>query len=132
MGRKTKTYPADVYIQFVRSLFDNAHAGDGGWFYWILGFMISAAHHVLLFSFVCVIAFLRLRGFLKPGRARRQCRRGTVGRSYILNGGSQVGLAVFISSMCILTLCRMAATHDLGSLARWAGATALQHGRIFS
>jgi hypothetical protein len=71
MGRtKTENIPADVYIQFVRSLFDNAHMlVIGGVCYWILGFMIYWRTHnplFLAFSFgLLSISLFRYAGITK-------------------------------------------------------------------
>jgi len=110
MGKtKTESIPADVYIQFVRSLFDNAHMLlIGGACYWILGFMIYLRTHnplFLAFSFallsVSLIRYFGIRGFLKTG--------GVIGdvehahrleRSYILKGclqGLGLGALCFVS-----------------------------------
>jgi len=76
MGRtKTENIPADVYIQFVRSLFDNAHMlVIGGACYWILGFMMYLRSHNPLFLgfafgllFVSLFRYSGIRGFLKTG-----------------------------------------------------------------
>ena len=64
---KTENIPADVYIQFVRSLFDNAHMLlIGGACYCILGLMIFLRTQnpiYLVFSFVLLsISFWRYSG----------------------------------------------------------------------
>ncbi|RWA72728.1 EAL domain-containing protein [Mesorhizobium sp.] len=110
MGKtKTESIPADVYIQFVRSLFDNAHMLlIGGACYWILGFMIYLRTHnslFLAFSFallsVSLIRYFGIRSFLRTGgviadveEARR------LERSYILKGclqGLGLGALCFVS-----------------------------------
>ncbi|TGQ51376.1 EAL domain-containing protein [Mesorhizobium sp. M1C.F.Ca.ET.193.01.1.1] len=110
MGKtKTESIPADVYIQFVRSLFDNAHMLlIGGACYWILGFMIYLRTRnslFLAFSFallsVSLIRYFGIRGFLRTGgviadveEARR------LEHSYILKGclqGLGLGALCFVS-----------------------------------
>ncbi|WP_095082969.1 putative bifunctional diguanylate cyclase/phosphodiesterase [Mesorhizobium sophorae] len=110
MGRtKTENIPPDVYIQFVRSLFDNAHMlVIGGVCYWILGFMIYFRTHnplFLAFSFtllsISLFRYFGIRAFRKAGgiianvdEARRW------ERNYILKGSLQglgLGALCFIS-----------------------------------
>jgi len=111
MGKtKTENIPADVYIQFVRSLFDNAHMlVIGGACYWILGFMIYLRTHNPLFigfSFVLLsvslFRYFGIRSFRKAG--------GTIAtveeaqqweRNYILKGSLQ-GLG--LGSLCFISI----------------------------
>jgi diguanylate cyclase (GGDEF)-like protein len=110
MGRpKTENIPADVYIQFVRSLFDNAHMlVIGGVCYWILGFMIYLRTHnplFLGFSFgllsISLFRYSGIRGFRKAGGVIanvEEARRWE--RTYILKGSLQglgLGALCFIS-----------------------------------
>ncbi|MBE1707831.1 MULTISPECIES: putative bifunctional diguanylate cyclase/phosphodiesterase [Mesorhizobium] len=110
MGRtKTENIPADVYIQFVRSLFDNAHMlVIGGVCYWILGFMIYLRMHnplFLGFSFgllsISLFRYSGIRGFRKAGGVIanvEEARRWE--RTYILKGSLQglgLGALCFIS-----------------------------------
>ena len=76
MGRtRTENIPADVYIQFVRSLFDNAHMlVIGGVCYWILGFMMYARTNnpvYIAFSFILlfvnIFRYLGIRSFHRAG-----------------------------------------------------------------
>ncbi|MFD2056130.1 putative bifunctional diguanylate cyclase/phosphodiesterase [Mesorhizobium calcicola] len=110
MGRtKTENIPADVYIQFVRSLFDNAHMlVIGGACYWILGLMIYLRTHnplFLAFSFallsISLFRYFGIRGFRKAGGVIAnvdEARRWE--RNYILKGSLQglgLGALCFIS-----------------------------------
>jgi len=110
MGRtKTENIPADVYIQFVRSLFDNAHMlVIGGVCYWILGFMIYLRTHnplFLAFSFVLLsislFRYFGIRGFKRAGGVIAnvdEAQRWE--RNYILKGSLQglgLGALCFIS-----------------------------------
>ncbi|BCG76794.1 putative bifunctional diguanylate cyclase/phosphodiesterase [Mesorhizobium sp. 113-3-3] len=110
MGRtKTENIPADVYIQFVRSLFDNAHMlVIGGVCYWILGFMIYLRTQnplFLGFSFgllsISLFRYSGIRGFRKAGGVIanvEEARRWE--RTYILKGSLQglgLGALCFIS-----------------------------------
>ena len=110
MGRtKTENIPADVYIQFVRSLFDNAHMlVIGGVCYWILGFMIYCARttrcswvFLLCLLSISLFRYFGIRGFRQGWRRNSQCRRGAaVGAHYILKGSLQglgLGTLCFIS-----------------------------------
>ncbi|TIS42868.1 sensor domain-containing diguanylate cyclase, partial [Mesorhizobium sp.] len=110
MGKtKTESIPADVYIQFVRSLFDNAHMLlIGGACYWILGFMIYLRTHnplFLAFSFallsVSLIRYFGIRGFLRTGGAIADVEHAQrLERSYILKGclqGLGLGALCFVS-----------------------------------
>ena len=110
MGRtKTENIPADVYIQFVRSLFDNAHMlVIGGVCYWILGFMIYLRTNnplFLGFSFsllsISLFRYFGIRSFRKAGGVIanvEEARRWE--RTYILKGSLQglgLGALCFIS-----------------------------------
>ncbi|MBB6410274.1 putative bifunctional diguanylate cyclase/phosphodiesterase [Mesorhizobium sangaii] len=110
MGRtKTENIPPDVYIQFVRSLFDNAHMlVIGGVCYWILGFMIYFRTHnplFLAFSFtllsISLFRYFGIRAFRKAGGVIAnvdEARRWE--RNYILKGSLQglgLGALCFIS-----------------------------------
>ncbi|WP_027061219.1 putative bifunctional diguanylate cyclase/phosphodiesterase [Mesorhizobium loti] len=110
MGRtKTENIPADVYIQFVRSLFDNAHMlVIGGVCYWILGFMIYLRTQnplFLGFSFtllsISLFRYSGIRSFRKAGGVIanvEEARRWE--RTYILKGSLQglgLGALCFIS-----------------------------------
>ncbi|TIO77751.1 MAG: EAL domain-containing protein [Mesorhizobium sp.] len=110
MGRaKTESIPADVYIQFVRSLFDNAHMLlIGGACYWILGFMIYLRTHnplFLTFSFallsVSLIRYFGIRSFLRTGGVIADVEHAQrLERSYILKGclqGLGLGALCFVS-----------------------------------
>lgn len=110
MGKtKTESIPADVYIQFVRSLFDNAHMlVIGGACYWILGFMIYLRTQnplFLAFSFILLpISLLRyfgIRSFLKTGGVIADVEHAhRLERSYILKGclqGLGLGALCFVS-----------------------------------
>ncbi|WP_322417568.1 putative bifunctional diguanylate cyclase/phosphodiesterase [Mesorhizobium huakuii] len=111
MGRtKTENIPADVYIQFVRSLFDNAHMlVIGGVCYWILGFMIYLRTHnplFLGFSFgllsISLFRYSGIRGFRKAGGVIanvEEARRWE--RTYILKGSLQ-GLG--LGALCFLSI----------------------------
>lgn len=110
MGRtKTENIPPDVYIQFVRSLFDNAHMlVIGGVCYWILGFMIYFRTHnplFLAFSFtllsISLFRYFGIRAFRKAGGVIAnvdEAQRWE--RNYILKGSLQglgLGALCFIS-----------------------------------
>ncbi|TGP24059.1 MULTISPECIES: EAL domain-containing protein [unclassified Mesorhizobium] len=110
MGKtKTESIPADVYIQFVRSLFDNAHMLlIGGACYWILGLMIYLRTHdplFLAFSFallsVSLIRYFGIRDFLKTGGVIADVEHAQrLERSYILKGclqGLGLGALCFVS-----------------------------------
>ncbi|MDX8522263.1 putative bifunctional diguanylate cyclase/phosphodiesterase [Mesorhizobium dulcispinae] len=110
MGKtKTESIPADVYIQFVRSLFDNAHMLlIGGACYWILGLMIYLRTHnplFLVFSFallsVSLIRYFGIRDFLKTGGVIADVEHAQrLERSYILKGclqGLGLGALCFVS-----------------------------------
>ncbi|MER9302744.1 EAL domain-containing protein [Mesorhizobium sp. M0293] len=110
MGRtKTENIPADVYIQFVRSLFDNAHMlVIGGVCYWILGFMIYLRTHnplFLAFSFallsICLFRYFGIRRFRKAGGVIADVQEAQRWeRNYILKGSLQglgLGALCFIS-----------------------------------
>ncbi|KRB34442.1 diguanylate phosphodiesterase [Mesorhizobium sp. Root695] len=110
MGRtKTENIPADVYIQFVRSLFDNAHMlVIGGVCYWILGFMIYLRTNnplFLAFSFVllsiCLFRYFGIRSFRKAGGVIADVQEAQRWeRNYILKGSLQglgLGALCFIS-----------------------------------
>lgn len=110
MGRtKTENIPADVYIQFVRSLFDNAHMlVIGGACYWILGFMIFLHTRnplFLAFSFVLLsislFRYFGIRGFQKAGGVIADVEEAQRWeRNYILKGSLQglgLGALCFIS-----------------------------------
>ncbi|TPI20485.1 MULTISPECIES: EAL domain-containing protein [unclassified Mesorhizobium] len=111
MGRtKTENIPADVYIQFVRSLFDNAHMlVIGGVCYWILGFMIYWRTHnplFVAFSFgllsISLFRYFGIRTFLKTGGTIanvEEARRWE--RIYILKGSLQ-GLG--LGSLCFISI----------------------------
>ncbi|MBZ9917760.1 MULTISPECIES: EAL domain-containing protein [unclassified Mesorhizobium] len=110
MGRtKTENIPADVYIQFVRSLFDNAHMlVIGGVCYWILGLMIYLRTNnplFLAFSFVllsiCLYRYFGIRAFRKAGGVIADVQEAhRWERNYILKGSVQgltLGALCFIS-----------------------------------
>ncbi|UVK55405.1 EAL domain-containing protein [Mesorhizobium sp. AR02] len=110
MGRtKTENIPADVYIQFVRSLFDNAHMlVIGGVCYWILGFMIYFRTHnplFLAFSFtllsISLFRYFGIRDFRKAGGVIANVQEAQRWeRNYILKGSLQglgLGALCFIS-----------------------------------
>ncbi|PBC05208.1 EAL domain-containing protein [Mesorhizobium sp. WSM3860] len=110
MGKtKTESIPADVYIQFVRSLFDNAHMLlIGGACYSILGIMIYQRTHnalFLAFSFallsVSLIRYFGIRSFLRTGGAIADVEHAQrLERSYILKGclqGLGLGALCFVS-----------------------------------
>lgn len=110
MGRtKTENIPADVYIQFVRSLFDNAHMlVIGGVCYWILGFMIYFRTHnplFLAFSFtllsISLFRYFGIRDFRKAGGVISNVQEAQRWeRNYILKGSLQglgLGALCFIS-----------------------------------
>ncbi|TIP81374.1 MAG: diguanylate cyclase, partial [Mesorhizobium sp.] len=110
MGRtKTENIPADVYIQFVRSLFDNAHMlVIGGACYWILGFMIYLRTHnplFLAFSFILLsislFRYFGIRAFRKAGGVIANVEEAQQWeRNYILKGSLQglgLGALCFIS-----------------------------------
>ncbi|RWC62836.1 EAL domain-containing protein [Mesorhizobium sp.] len=110
MGRtKTENIPADVYIQFVRSLFDNAHMlVIGGVCYWILGFMIYLRTNnplFLAFSFgllsICLFRYFGIRSFRKAGGVIADVQEAQRWeRNYILKGSLQglgLGALCFIS-----------------------------------
>ncbi|WP_027052769.1 putative bifunctional diguanylate cyclase/phosphodiesterase [Mesorhizobium erdmanii] len=110
MGRtKTENIPADVYIQFVRSLFDNAHMlVIGGVCYWILGFMIwLRTQNPLFLGFSFVLLFISLfrysgiRSFRKAGGVIANVEEAwRWERTYILKGSLQglgLGALCFIS-----------------------------------
>ncbi|RRI01103.1 EAL domain-containing protein [Mesorhizobium tamadayense] len=111
MGRtKTESIPADVYIQFVRSLFDNAHMLlIGGACYSILGVMIYLRTRnplFLAFSFallsVSLIRYFGIRGFLKTGGVIADVEHAQrLERSYILKGCLQ-GLG--LGSLCFVSI----------------------------
>ncbi|THF59052.1 putative bifunctional diguanylate cyclase/phosphodiesterase [Ollibium composti] len=110
MGKtKTENIPADVYIQFVRSLFDNAHMIlIGAVCYWILGFMmymrtdnpVFIAFSFLLL-FVNIFRYLGIRSFHKAGGTIadvEEARRWE--RHYIFRGSLQglgLGALCFVS-----------------------------------
>ncbi|TIN31355.1 MAG: EAL domain-containing protein [Mesorhizobium sp.] len=110
MGRtKTENIPADVYIQFVRSLFDNAHMlVIGGVCYWILGLMIYLRTNnplFLAFSFgllsICLFRYFGIRRFQKAGGVIADVQEAQRWeRNYILKGSLQglgLGALCFIS-----------------------------------
>ncbi|WP_404926008.1 putative bifunctional diguanylate cyclase/phosphodiesterase [Mesorhizobium sp. ORM16] len=110
MGRtKTENIPADVYIQFVRSLFDNAHMlVIGGVCYWILGLMIYLRTNnplFLAFSFVllsiCLYRYFGIRAFRRAGGVIADVQEAhRWERNYILKGSVQgltLGALCFIS-----------------------------------
>ncbi|RWC31819.1 EAL domain-containing protein [Mesorhizobium sp.] len=110
MGRtKNENIPADVYIQFVRSLFDNAHMlVIGGVCYWILGFMIYLRTNnplFLAFSFgllsICLFRYFGIRSFRKAGGVIADVQEAQRWeRNYILKGSLQglgLGALCFIS-----------------------------------
>ncbi|MBZ9898385.1 EAL domain-containing protein [Mesorhizobium sp. BR1-1-6] len=110
MGRtKTENIPSDVYIQFVRSLFDNAHMlVIGGVCYWILGLMIYLRTNnplFLAFSFVllsiCLYRYFGIRAFRKAGGVIADVQEAhRWERNYILKGSVQgltLGALCFIS-----------------------------------
>ncbi|TIP26952.1 MAG: EAL domain-containing protein [Mesorhizobium sp.] len=110
MGRtKTENIPADVYIQFVRSLFENAHMlVIGGACYWILGFMIYLRTHnplFLAFSFILLsislFRYFGIRAFRKAGGVIANVEEAQQWeRNYILKGSLQglgLGALCFIS-----------------------------------
>ena len=111
MGKpKIENIPADVYIQFVRSLFDNAQMlVIGGACYWILCLMIYLRTNnplflalsfillsVSLFRYFGIRTFHRLGGTIASVEEARQWE-----RSYILKGSLQ-GLG--LGTLCFLSI----------------------------
>ncbi|TIW23098.1 MAG: EAL domain-containing protein [Mesorhizobium sp.] len=111
MGRtKTENIPADVYIQFVRALFDNAGmVAIGGVCYWILGFMVYLRTQDLLYltlAFVMLSAslwrYFSIRGFHRAGGTIASVAEAeAIERNYILKGSAQ-GLA--LGSFCFVSI----------------------------
>jgi len=107
---KTEDIPADVYIQFVRSLFDKAHIlVIGGVCYWILGYMIYLRTQdplFLAFSFVLLAVnlwrYFSIRSFHKSGGIIANVAEAeALESSYILKGSVQ-GLA--LGSFCFAAI----------------------------
>ena len=111
MGRtKTENIPADVYIQFVRALSDNAYMlVVGGVCYWILGLMIYLRTQdplYLGFAFlllsVSLWRYFSIRSFLRGGGTIPTVEKAEAWeRSYILKGSAQ-GLA--LGSLCFVSI----------------------------
>ena len=111
MGRtKTENIPADVYIQFVRALSDNAYMlVVGGVCYWILGLMIYLRTQdplYLGFAFlllsVSLWRYFSIRSFLRGGGTIPTVEKAEAWeRSYIFKGSAQ-GLA--LGSLCFVSI----------------------------
>ncbi|PBC09776.1 EAL domain-containing protein [Mesorhizobium sp. WSM3859] len=111
MGRaKTEDIPADVYIQFVRALSDNAYMlVVGGLCYWILGVMIYLRTHdplYLGFAFLLLSVnlwrYFSIRSFQRSGSTLPTVEKAEAWeRGYILKGSAQ-GLA--LGSLCFVSI----------------------------
>ncbi|TGT73424.1 MULTISPECIES: EAL domain-containing protein [unclassified Mesorhizobium] len=111
MGRaKTEDIPADVYIQFVRALSDNAYMlVVGGVCYWILGLMIYLrTQDTLYLGFAFLLLSINLwryfsiRSFQKSGGTLPTVEKAEAWeRGYIIKGSAQ-GLA--LGSLCFVSI----------------------------
>ncbi|TGQ06775.1 EAL domain-containing protein [Mesorhizobium sp. M2E.F.Ca.ET.219.01.1.1] len=111
MGRaKTEDIPADVYIQFVRALSDNAYMlVVGGLCYWILGLMIYLRTQdplYLGFAFLLLAVnlwrYFSIRSFQRSGSTLPTVEKAEAWeRGYILKGSAQ-GLA--LGSLCFVSI----------------------------
>ncbi|WP_224545346.1 putative bifunctional diguanylate cyclase/phosphodiesterase [Mesorhizobium sp. CA16] len=111
MGRaKTESIPADVYIQFVRALFDNAGmVAIGGVCYWIVGFMVYLRTQDVLYlalAFVLLSAslwrYFSIQGFHRAGGTIASVAEAeAIERNYIIKGSAQ-GLA--LGSFCFVSI----------------------------
>ncbi len=107
---KTEDIPADVYIQFVRALSDNAYMlVVGGVCYWILGLMIYLRTHdplYLGFAFlllsISLWRYFSIRSFHRAGSPIPTVEKAEAWeRGYILKGSAQ-GLA--LGSLCFVSI----------------------------
>ncbi|MBM2710622.1 EAL domain-containing protein [Mesorhizobium caraganae] len=107
---KTEDIPADVYIQFVRALSDNAYMlVVGGVCYWILGLMIYLRTHdplYLGFAFlllsISLWRYFSIRSFNRAGSPIPTVEKAEAWeRGYILKGSAQ-GLA--LGSLCFVSI----------------------------
>jgi diguanylate cyclase (GGDEF)-like protein len=107
---KTEDIPADVYIQFVRALSDNAYMlVVGGICYWILGLMIYLRTQdplYLGFAFlllsISLWRYFSIRSFLRGGGSIPTLEKAEAWeRGYILKGSAQ-GLA--LGSLCFVSI----------------------------
>ncbi len=111
MGRtKTENIPADVYIQFVRSLFDNAHMiVIGGVCYWILGFMMYARTNnpvYIAFSFILlfvnIFRYLGIRSFHRAGGTIADVEEARRWEYHYIFRGSLQGLG--LGALCFVSI----------------------------
>jgi len=111
MGRtKTENIPADVYIQFVRSLFDNAPMiVIGGVCYWILGFMMYARTNnpvYIAFSFILlfvnIFRYLGIRSFHRAGGTIADVEEARRWEYHYIFRGSLQGLG--LGALCFVSI----------------------------
>ncbi|MGX9142499.1 putative bifunctional diguanylate cyclase/phosphodiesterase [Mesorhizobium sp. 128a] len=107
---KTEDIPADVYIQFVRALSDNAYMlVVGGVCYWILGLTVYVRTHdplYLGFAFlllsISLWRYFSIRSFRRSGSPIPTVEKAEAWeRGYILKGSAQ-GLA--LGSLCFVSI----------------------------
>ncbi|MGN6143600.1 MAG: putative bifunctional diguanylate cyclase/phosphodiesterase [Mesorhizobium sp.] len=111
MGKtKTENIPADVYIQFVRALFDNAHMiVIGGVCYWILGFMMymrTGNWVFLAFSFVLlfvsIFRYFGIRSFHRAGGTIADVEEARRWEYHYIFRGSLQGLG--LGALCFVSI----------------------------